>query len=80
MIKIIIWIEILNVKILKCSSLLATEAQKDEFLEFVNEEYEEIRADYFENIKEKKYLPLAESRKRNLNIDWDSFTPRKYIY
>lgn len=67
-------------KILKCSSLLATEAQKDEFLEFVNEEYEEIRADYFENIKEKKYLPLAESRKRNLNIDWDSFTPRKYIY
>jgi 5-methyltetrahydrofolate--homocysteine methyltransferase len=55
--------------------LLCNDASKEEFIEFINEDYEEIRADYFENLKDKKFLSLAESRKRKLNIDWEAFTP-----
>jgi 5-methyltetrahydrofolate--homocysteine methyltransferase len=57
---------------------LSTEdlTQRDEFLEFIQEEYEEIRADYFENLKEKKYLSLNESREKKLKIDWTNFKPR----
>ncbi len=63
-----------------CSSLLSTEVkgQKEEFLEFVKEEYEEIRADYFENLKEKKYLSLAEARAKKYQIDWAAFQPRNF--
>ena len=55
--------------------MLCNDASKEEFIEFINEDYEEIRADYFENLKDKKFLSLAESRKRKLNIDWEAFTP-----
>ena len=55
--------------------MLGNDAQKEEFIEFINEDYEEIRADYFENLKDKKFLSLAECRKRKFNIDWEAFTP-----
>jgi 5-methyltetrahydrofolate--homocysteine methyltransferase len=54
--------------------------QKEEFLEYVREEYEEIRADYFENLKEKKYLTLKESREKKLQIDWSSFKPCNILF
>jgi 5-methyltetrahydrofolate--homocysteine methyltransferase len=59
--------------------LLGNHEQKEEFLEFINEDYEDIRADYFDNLKDKKYLSLAESRKRKLNIDWDAYVPRTFL-
>lgn len=58
--------------------MLANDGQKNEFLDFITEDYEDIRADYFDNLKDKKYLSLVESRKRKYNIDWNAFTPRKY--
>ena len=39
--------------------MLGNHEQKEEFLEFINEDYEDIRADYFDNLKDKKYLSLA---------------------
>jgi len=63
-----------------CSSLLSTEVlgQKEEFLDFVKEDYEDIRADYFENLKEKKYLSLADARAKKYQIDWTKFEPRNF--
>ena len=55
--------------------MLAKNTQTDEFLEYVVEEYEEIRQDYFENLKDKKYLTLSEARKRKLRIDWNNYNP-----
>ena len=61
-----------------CSSLLSVEdpKQKEEFLEYVTEEYEEIREDYFENLKEKKYLTLEQARDKRYKIDWNTFEPK----
>ena len=61
----------------QCSSLLSVEVQgqKEEFLDYIKEEYEEIREDYFENLKEKKYLTLSESREKKFNIDWSNYKP-----
>lgn len=52
-----------------CSSLLAQEnGHREEFLEFVHEEYDEIRSDYYETIKEKKYVSLADARQRSFKV------------
>lgn len=58
-----------------CSSLLAKDTQRDDFLEYIHEEYEEIRADYFQSLKEKKYLSLAECRRNKLKINWNEYEP-----
>ncbi len=51
------------------------QGQKEEFLDYIKEEYEEIREDYFENLKEKKYLTLQESREKKFKIDWSNYKP-----
>ncbi|KAM5145176.1 methionine synthase isoform 2-T2 [Callospermophilus lateralis] len=52
-----------------CSQLL-DENLKDEFFEEIMEEYEDIRQDHYENLKERKYLPLSQARKNGFHIDW----------
>ncbi|XP_040134640.2 methionine synthase isoform X3 [Ictidomys tridecemlineatus] len=52
-----------------CSQLL-DENLKDEFFEEIMEEYEDIRQDHYENLKERKYLPLNQARKNGFHIDW----------
>lgn len=52
-----------------CSSLLSKEnGQREEFLDYVREEYEEIRADYYDTLKEKKYVSLTEARRNQLKV------------
>ncbi len=63
----------------KCSALLSKDIRRDDFLEYTREEYDEIRQDYFDGLKDKKYLSLAEARKRKLKIDWASYEPGKIL-
>ena len=63
--------------IFQCSSLLSKDGSKDEFVDYIKEEYEEIRNDYFATQREKKYLSLSECRKNKLKIDWEKFSPGK---
>jgi 5-methyltetrahydrofolate--homocysteine methyltransferase len=58
-----------------CSSLLANDTQREDFLEFVNEEYEEIREDYYDGLKDKKYVSLSEARQNLYKIDWTDYQP-----
>ncbi len=58
-----------------CSSLLLKDKQREEFLEFVAEEYDEIRQDYFDGLKDKRYVSLSEARQNKLKIDWNEFEP-----
>ena len=46
-------------------------------MEDVNEEYEDIRQDHYDNLLERKYLSLEEARTRALKIDWSSFKIEK---
>ncbi len=63
----------------QCSTLLDQSAQREEFFQYINEEYEEIRLDYYDALKDRKYLSLSEARLKKLQIDWDNYTPREII-
>ncbi|XP_029449763.1 methionine synthase isoform X2 [Rhinatrema bivittatum] len=52
-----------------CSQLL-DETVKEDFFEEITEEYEDIRQDHYENLKERKYLKLDQARKKGFHIDW----------
>lgn len=54
-----------------CSQLM-DEDQYEDFVEEVNEEYEEIREDHYDSLKDRKYMSLEEARKRKFQIDWES--------
>ncbi|XP_037547504.1 methionine synthase [Nematolebias whitei] len=52
-----------------CSQLL-DEATREEYIDDVKEEYEEVRQDHYDSLKDRQYLPLPEARRRSLHIDW----------
>ncbi|XP_073912911.1 methionine synthase isoform X5 [Castor canadensis] len=52
-----------------CSQLL-DENLKDEYFEEIMEEYEDIRQDHYDSLKERKYLTLSQARKNGFHIDW----------
>jgi len=52
-----------------CSSLLDEKA-RDNYLEDILEEYEEVREDHYENLREKKYFPLEKCRTLQTKINW----------
>ena len=37
---------------------------KEDYLEDVNDEYDDIRDEYYENLKERKYLTYTEAKKK----------------
>lgn len=39
-------------------------------MEDVDEEYQDIRDDHYDNLKDRKYLSLEQARSKALNIDW----------
>ena len=50
---------------------------QEEFMEDLDEEYEDIRQDHYDNLLERKYLSLEEARSRSLKIDWSTFHMKK---
>uniref|UniRef100_A0A674BZ74 Methionine synthase n=1 Tax=Salmo trutta TaxID=8032 RepID=A0A674BZ74_SALTR len=56
-----------------CSQLL-DENVKDEFFEETTEEYEDIRQDHYDSLKERRFLSLAQAREKGLHVDWLSQT------
>jgi 5-methyltetrahydrofolate--homocysteine methyltransferase len=58
-----------------CSTLLDKSQQREDYLQFINEEYEEIRSDYYDTLKDRKYLSLADARSKKLKIDWNNYVP-----
>ncbi|XP_074079049.1 methionine synthase isoform X3 [Macrotis lagotis] len=57
-----------------CSQLL-DENLKDDFFEEIIEEYEDIRQDHYESLKERRYLTLDQARRKGFYIDWLSEPP-----
>ena len=52
-----------------CSSLLDKNSY-DDFIDDISEDYEFVRDNHYDNLKERKYLSLTEARKRKMKIDW----------
>jgi len=56
-----------------CSALLDKAGLKDDFMDDIREEYEEIREEHYESLKDRKYLQIAQARSKQLHADWSSF-------
>ncbi|XP_053315245.1 methionine synthase [Spea bombifrons] len=54
-----------------CSQLL-DENSREDFLEEIIEEYEDIRQEHYETLKERKSLTLQKARSQGFHIDWHS--------
>merc|ERR1719347_2334156 len=50
-----------------CSSLL-DQLNRQEYIDDINEEYEEVREDHYENLREKKYFSLDRTRELNSRL------------
>uniref|UniRef100_T1JGD5 Methionine synthase n=1 Tax=Strigamia maritima TaxID=126957 RepID=T1JGD5_STRMM len=59
-----------------CSSLLDVNNRSD-FIENINEEYEEIRNDYYDNLTEYQFLSLEDARKKKAILDINPVCPQK---
>ncbi|RXM33022.1 Methionine synthase [Acipenser ruthenus] len=52
-----------------CSQLL-DENVKDEYFEEITEEYEDIRQDHYDTLKDRRFWSLEQARGKGLHIDW----------
>ncbi|CAN7939517.1 unnamed protein product, partial [Ixodes hexagonus] len=60
-----------------CSMLLDTKSRTS-FVDELRDEYEDLREDYFDSLKDKKYVSLEHARMNKLNLSWEgSHKPRK---
>lgn len=57
-----------------CSSLLDCD-NFAEFVEEISDEYEEIRDEHYDSLKDRKYLSLQKARAKKLCIDWTNEPP-----
>lgn len=56
----------------QCTTL-RDENLKEEFVKETKEEYEDIRKEYLETIKENRFTSLETARSKKFFIDWDKF-------
>lgn len=59
-----------------CSKLL-DDNQREEFLEEIDEEYEDIRVDHYDSLKDRVYLSYEQVRKQKLQLQFDRSTIRE---
>ena len=48
---------------------------KEEFLDDVNDLYEDIRQDHYDSLAEKRFLSLEQARAKALKTDWSNYRP-----
>lgn len=51
---------------------LLNDEQKDDYIKEIREEYNELRAEYYEGQKDKSFISLAKARSKKLKTDWAS--------
>ena len=48
---------------------------KEEFLDDINDLYEDVREDHYASLADRKFLSLEKARAKALTIDWTTFDP-----
>jgi len=57
-----------------CGSL-KDQSKREEFLEELIDEYEDIREEHYDSLKNRQYISLEEARNQRLQINWSSHPP-----
>ncbi|XP_056627811.1 methionine synthase [Triplophysa dalaica] len=52
-----------------CSQLL-DEGVSEEYFEEIREEYEDVRLDHYDSLKDRRFLSLNQAREKRLSMDW----------
>ncbi|CAB4010272.1 Methionine synthase, partial [Paramuricea clavata] len=53
--------------------MLLNEEDKEEYCQDITEDYDFLRADHYDSIKDRRYLTLTEARNKKLALDWTTF-------
>lgn len=56
-------------------SSLLDEENRDEYIEDIAEEYDELREEHYAGLEERKYIPLGQARERKLHINFVDSPP-----
>jgi len=67
---------LLFLSLFQVSSLLDP-TEKQLFCEAIADEYEELREEHYQNLKDRRYLTLEQARAKRLRIDWAGYVPPK---
>lgn len=59
-----------------CSSL-SDETTRDAFIQDLQEEYEEVRQEHYESLKDRRFTAYETAKNKKLVIDWSRFQPVK---
>ncbi|CAI2332756.1 unnamed protein product [Caenorhabditis sp. 36 PRJEB53466] len=59
-----------------CSSL-SDLTVRDAFLQDLDEDYEEVRQEHYESLKDRRFTALEKTREKKFKIDWNKFSPVK---
>lgn len=58
-------------------SNLLDKNMRDDYIQEISDEYEDLRKEFYENRTEKKFVTLEKARKQKFQIDWKTFKPFK---
>jgi 5-methyltetrahydrofolate--homocysteine methyltransferase len=58
-------------------SSLLDDSNNEEFIEDIADEYEDLRAEHYEGLKDRKYLPLEKARSLCGKLNWKESKPVK---
>jgi len=53
-------------------SSLLDEANRDDYVSEIREQYEELRQEHYEGLEERKYVSLEKAREKSFKIDWEA--------
>jgi len=51
-------------------STLLDQANRGDYINEINEQYEELRVEHYEGMEERKYVSLEKAREKSLKVDW----------
>ncbi|XP_067942603.1 methionine synthase-like [Watersipora subatra] len=56
-----------------CSALMDTSSSRDDYTDDIREEYEDLRGDHYDGLRNRKFLSLEKARQHKFSIDWAEY-------
>jgi len=60
------------------SSILLDDKNREAFMEDIDDEYEDIREDHYDNLRDRRYVSIEKARENRFKIDWSNYCSSKF--